>query len=224
MAMKPKIPKENRDLIRYSRRRRLAQLTGYAAFVAAFALGANAYNASHQTYPPEQQLLGWRLVLWMAVAVVAGFFLFRMWRLFTLRALSGRILSSKLSHGYVSSDDPGMSSRVDYEFRLRSALTVEDECGRRHAIRFEQKNGFYLYYYPETRLARFSGLPYPLCDPKTACRPQRSRGAGEDDPHDDLSNGHICVACGLLNRSLEQPCARCGLSLIDPEKIWGDDG
>ena len=221
-GLKARIPERNRDLLRYVRRRRLAQLTGYVAFVAAFALGANAYNASHQTYPPEKQLLGWRLALWMLAALLIGFFLFRLWRFFTRCTVEGRILHAGLSHGYVPSDDPGAANAVSYDFRVHSYLTVEDEKGKRHRLRFEQKPGFYLYYYPGTRLCRFAGLAYPLCDPRSACRPERRRRAGEGDPHDDLSGGSICVACGLLNRSSEQVCGRCGLSLIDPAEVWKD--
>lgn len=220
--MKLRIPERNRDVRRYVLRRRVLQLLGYALLVLAFGLGACGYNQAHQTYPPEKRILGWRLAVWMLAAVLLGFLLLRVWRIFTLRTVEGTIERSRLSHTYTSSSDPGVTSPVNYDFRLHSTLTLRDGKGRRRYLSFEQKPGFYLYYYPGTHCCRLSGLPYPICDPARRASPERRHTEGARDPFDDLSGGYVCVACGLLNPSAEGYCARCGLSIIDPRDLWGD--
>ena len=221
--MKRGIPKKNRDLSVYVWRRRILQLLGYALWLTAFWLGARAYNDSHQTYPANQRIVGWRLAVWMGAAVVIGFLLFRIWRWFSGRGLEGEIVKSGLSHSYTSSADPGAGSSVSYDFRAHTYLVIRDKRGRLHRLRFEQKSGFYLYYYPGTYVRKFAGLPYPVRDPMRICRPS-GNGVGLGDPHDDLSRGYLCVACGSLNNhSLDEPCGRCGHSLIDPAEVsFGD--
>jgi len=221
--MRLRIPKRYRDLRRYVLTRRLAKLLGYFLWIAAFFLSALAYNDAHQTYPPEERLLGWRLALWLAVGVVSGFAVLRVWKLFTGRTVVGVILRSGLLHSYTSSEDPGAMKGADYDFRVRSALTVDTGRGRPKRLRFEQKPGFYLYYYPGTRLCRFGGLPYPVCDPVGSPRPRRNPVHGSSDAFDDPSGGCVCVACGLMNHRTNVPCANCGLTVIDPAEVFGGD-
>ena len=218
MAMKQGIPSNNRDLRRYVARNLVLRLMGYVVWIAAFWLGAQGYNDSHQTNPPEQRIVGWRMAVWMMAAAAIGFFLFRLWRLITQRGLEGRIEKSKLSHSYASSADPGAGNSINYDFRMHTYLVIRDKRGRRRRIRFEQKSGFYLYYYPGSYVRRFAGLPYPVRDPR-----QIPMIEGKGDNHDDLSNGYLCVACGNLdNRDLKVPCGRCGYSLIDPAEVAFD--
>ncbi len=221
--MKRRIPEKNRDLRLYVLRRRLLRLTGYALWLAAFGFGAWFYNDSHQTYPPQRRIVGWRLFFWMLAAAVAGFFLFRLWKFFTQRRVEGVVAESGLSHSYTSSADPGAGNSVNYDFRLNTYLVIRDEKGKRHRLRFEQKPGFYLYYYEGTHVCRLSGLPYPVRDPRCVGAPARRRSEGVRDPHDDLSGGYLCAACGNLNnRNLSEPCGLCGLSLVDPAELWQD--
>ena len=159
----------------------------------------------------------------MLAAILLGIVIFRLWKLFTERPLAGRIVSSGLSRGYTSSVDPGMGNSVDYEFRLHTYLTIETPRGKRR-LRFEQKEGFYLYYYPGTYVCRLGGLPYPIRDPKRSCAPEGRKRRGGEACHDDLSEGYLCAACGYLNnRSPSVPCGRCGHSLIDPETLFRED-
>ncbi len=217
--MKPRIPKENKDLRRYAARRKILQISAYATWIAAFLISALAYNAAHTTYPPARLILGWRLALWLGAGILIGFVLFRVWRLFTLRAMEGRVERSGLSHSYEASADPGAASPVSYDFRLNTYLVIRTPKGKRRRIRFEQKPGFYLYYYEGSYLCRLSGLPYPVCDPARRCRPER-RVKGAEDPHDDPSNGYVCVACGRFSKTLSAPCPKCGHSLIDPAALF----
>ena len=221
--MKRKLPSRNRDLKIYVLRRRMLQLAGFAIWLTTFGLSAWLYNDAHQTYPPQRRIVGWRLVLWMTVAAVIGFFLFRLWKLFTQRGFEGTVIRSGLSHSYTPSGDPGAGSSINYDFRLNTYLLIRTEKGKKRRIRFEQKPGFYLYYYPGTHLCGFSGLPYPIRDPHRACAPQSEPTAAKTErSHDDLSGGYLCVACGLLNRELAAPCDRCGHSLVDPKELWMD--
>ena len=221
MGMRRRLPEKNRDLKRYVLRRRALQVIGYLIWLGMFGVGAWLYNDSHQTYPPHRRIVGWRLAVWMLVAAVVGFFLFRIWRFFTLRNLEGVVVHSGLSHSYTSSADPGAANPLDYDFRLNTYLVIRDAKGRKHRIRFEQKPGFYLYYYAGTHVCRFSGLPYPIRNPRRSCAPER--GLEKKHSHDDLSAGVLCVACGNLNnRDCNQPCGRCGHSLIQAEDVWND--
>ncbi len=222
--MRIRIPKENGDLRRYVLRRRCLQMFGYLLWTAALVYGAIAYNAAHATYPPHRLILGWKLAVWIAAVLVSGFFLFRVPGMIKGRGFVGTIKRSSLAHSYTHSADPGAADPVDYDFRLHTSLVVQTEQGKRRRVRFEQKPGFYLYYYEGTRICKLSGLPYPLRDPASVT----STEDGNRKTHgDDLSGGHLCVACGRLNRHLEQPCTGCGLSLIDPCVLFEkkqDDG
>ena len=63
-----RIPKQNRDLRRFVLRRDLKGLLLWLLWVLLWGTGAWAYNANHATYPPERQILGWRLALWLLVS------------------------------------------------------------------------------------------------------------------------------------------------------------
>jgi len=224
--MRCRIPRSNRDVIRFVRGRKLRRLVGYALWLLLFAFSAWFYNDSHQTYPPEKRMVGWRLALLMLVAAVTGLFIFQIWKFFFRRTVEGRILEAELSHTYTTSEDPREVKVLNYDFREHTYLVIQTDKGKKRRIRFEQKTGFYLYYYPGSHICRFSELPYPICDPARRCCPE-----GEDTyvtrvtrrHHDDLSNGRMCVACGFLNRG-DQICDKCGLSLIDPSEVWsGED-
>lgn len=219
--MKPIIPKRNRDLRRYVIRHRCLRLAGYLLWLFAFLFGALAYNNAHQTYPPNRLILGWKLLVWMLIALLLGFFLFRIWKLFTDRSFEGIIERSSLSHTYTPSEDPGTVRPMSYDFRLNTRLLVRTAEGKKRYIRFEQKPGFYIYYYEGSRICHFSGLPYPICNPENHPKPPR-RAEGAENPFDDLSGGYLCAACGRMNSDSAGVCAGCMHSLIDPKDIWKD--
>lgn len=215
--MKRKLPPRNRDLKRYALRRKLLRVLGYTLWIAGFAFGAWYYNSIHQASNAYRRIVGWKLALWMLAAVLLGFFIFRIQKLFTQRHLEGTVVESGLSHSYTPSADPGVGNRLNYDFRVNTYLIVRTDRGKRRRIRFEQKAGFYLYYYPKTRLCRFSGLPYPIADPSSSYNGAQHKKRH----HDDLSDGYLCVACGFLNNhDLSLPCGACGHSLIDPSEVW----
>jgi hypothetical protein len=96
------------------------------------------------------------------------------------------------------------SSKIDFDFRTNTALRICLANGRKKRLRFEQKNGFYYYYYEGNEILRFHGLPYPLnLDPKA--------------PH-----GYLCVVCGRIHKSLQPLCDACELPLIDPAELAKD--
>ena len=196
-----RIPKENRDLLWYVLRRDAFRLFGFAVWVGALLLGAISYNNNHKTYPPERLMIGWKLWLWIALAVLTGFFLFRVWKFFTDRPFRGVIESNGNSRSYSASQDPGATSGASYEFRLNTSLRVRSQDGKLHRIRFEQKNGFYSYYHEGNEIAHFHGLPYPL---------------NLDSKHE---NGWVCVACGTWYKAKIDRCDHCHHTLIDPDKL-----
>lgn len=194
-----KIPFQNRDLVRYVRRRDALRLIGYALWVALLIGGALSYNHNHQTYPDYRRMVGWRMAIWVLAAVASGFLIFRIWRFFTDRTFSGTIVTSALSRSYSASNDPGQGA--DYDFRLNTYLKVRTDQGKLRRIRFEQKPGFYLYYHEGNRVTHFHGLPYPV----------------NTDP--DASHGCVCSACGTHSKALVDRCPVCDHSIIDPKNI-----
>jgi hypothetical protein len=138
--------------------------------------------------------------------------------------MEGVILEAGIARGYTSSRDPGASNPVDYDFREYTRLVIQTPNGKRRRIRFEQKPGFYLYYYPGTYVCRLPVFPYPLRDPQRSGEPPRGESRLGEKANDDLSGGYLCIACGSLNnRSLSEPCGRCGHSLVDPKEFWKHD-
>lgn len=194
-----RIPKTNRDLTWYILRRDLLRILGFLLWVGALYLGVRSYNTKHHYYPAYRLILGWRLALFLAIAVVSGILIFRMWRLFTDRTFAGVIETSSLSHSYNASSDPGKGG--DYDFRLNTVLTVRTVDGKMRRIRFEQKKGFYQYYHEGNRILHLHGLPYPVnLDTKA-------------------KNGCVCSACGTHFEKPTSHCDTCRHSLIDPHEL-----
>ena len=200
-----RIPKQNRDLWRFVLRRDLKSLFLWAVWVLLWGGGALAYNANHTTYPPERQILGWRLALWLLAGATVGFFLFRLSRVFFQRTRSGVLISSGLSRDYAPSQDPG-KGRLSYDYRLNKVLHLRRPNGKRLRVRIEEKPGSYVYYREGDRLVRLHGLPYPL-----------NLDAREEQ-------GTLCVACGCVHKTKVPLCVSCGLSLIDVELLREKDG
>ena len=195
------IPKNNKDLRRFALRRDCLRVAGALLWTLVWIGGAVAYNQNHQTYPDYRRMVGWRMVLWVALATVSGILLFRLWKLFTDRSCVGTVVLWKLSHTYDASPDPGVSNRMDYDFRINTALVLLKPNGKRKRLRFEQKNGFYLYYHEGERVAKLHGLPYPI----------------NLDPY--AKNGCVCSACGTWRKEKAPHCEACGMSLIDPKDL-----
>ena len=199
-----RIPKKNRDLRRYVLKKDIRRIAFYILWMGLWYLGAFLYNYNHQKYPPERQMLGFKLFLWMLASAVIGFFLFRIWSLFTDRSYCAVIIRSGLSQTYEGSKDPGLHNAADYDFRLNTALQLEKEgSGKKKNLHFEQKLGFYFYYYEETRIVKLHGLPYPIAI---------------DHIHPD-AKPRVCVACGLMATEHTDRCAACFHSLIDPGEL-----
>lgn len=199
---RPAIPARNRDLRRLVLRRRLTRIGIYLLWLFLLTVGFLQFNAAHERHP----LAPWQIALWLGGGAVLGFFLFRVWRLFTDRSCIGVISYSGLSHGI----------RGD-EFRLNTALRLTDaSTGKRRRLRFEQKNGFYLLYHEGVRICKFSALPFPLPDPRTVPSPDPAGANGPDDP----AAGAFCVVCGRVNPSDAAECEVCHHSLIRPEDLF----
>ena len=195
----PRIPRKNRDLKLYVLRRDLFRVLGYILWVFALYMGAWSYNYNHPNYPHYRLIVGWKMAIWILFAVISGFLLFRIWKLFCDCTFSGIIEVASLSRSYSSSNDPGKGN--DYDFRLNTYLTVRTESGKKRRIRFEQKPGFYLYYHEGNRVTHLHGLPYPVNTDPTA-------------PH-----GYVCSACGAHHERFADRCHTCNHSLIDPQEI-----
>ena len=199
-----RIPKKNRDLRRYVLFKTLRKLFLYALWLTVWYLGAYAYNQSHTKYPPERLMLGWKLLFWMAVSALIGFFLFRIHTCFTDRSYRAVITVSGLSQSYEASRDPGLGNAIDYDFRLNTSLRIKKTGRRKQSrIHFEQKPGFYFYYYENTEIVKLHGLPYPI-----AVSGQHPRAPKR-----------ICAACGQIALDTESHCQVCSHSLIDPADL-----
>ena len=196
-----RIPSKNTDLRRYVLRRDILRIVGWLSWNVLLIGGAIVYNYNHQTYPPERRIVGWRMMLWVALAVVSGILIFRLWRLFTDRAYVGTIVTSELSYTYAASPDPGTMNGVDYDFRTNTAIRLQLHNGKLQRLRFEQKSGFYFYYHEGERVAKLRGLPYPV----------------NLDP--EAKYGHVCSACGAWRQNAPPHCEVCGFSLIDPHDL-----
>lgn len=196
-----KIPKQYKDLRRHVLWRDVRKLLGYVAWVLFFLLNALLYNYNHQTYSPDRLLAGWRMILFMAIVVIAGIFVFRMWTFFTDRTYTGTIHTAGLSHSYSPPDEPYGIKAANYDFRTNTKLTVMTDKQKKHRLRFEQKQGSYWYYNEGERIVHFHGLPYPL-NLDTAA------------PH-----GYICLACGRVHKEYQPECEFCFLALVDPKEV-----
>ena len=198
------IPQKHRDLRRLTAKRIILRIAGYLFWILLWYSGADVYNQNHMTYPPERRMVGWRLAIWMSIAMLTGILLFRMWKLITDRTLCGVIEYSGLSHGYTPSEDKSLLQGGNYDFRLHTVLVIRTPNGKRRRIRFEQKNGFYLYYHEGNEILRFRGLPYPL----------------NTDPN--AENGHVCSMCGFWSKDRIEHCPACYYSVISPDEISKD--
>ena len=201
-----RIPKKYTALRRLVLRNDIKRILLWVLWMTLCVAGALSYNYNHQTYPPERRMVGWRMVLWILATALLGFFFLRLWEFITQRTLRGKIDKSGLSYSYTPSATPvgkGVS-RFDFDFRTNTAIHVRLSNGRRKRLRFEQKNGFYHYYYEGNEILRFHGLPYPLNLDPTA-------------PH-----GYLCVACGRIHKQLQSECDACGLPLIDPKDVTAE--
>lgn len=196
-----RIPRQNRDLKRYVILRDLRRAFLYLLWIAAWFGGALSYNANHQTYPDHRRMVGWRLWLWMLIAAVSGIILFRMWRFFTDRTFTGTILKTGLSRSYTTSDDPSAAGNTDYDFRLNTSLTVLLDNGKKKRLRFEQKRGFYHYYYEGKQIVHFHGLTYPI------------------NLDTEGADGYVCAACGTWSEKLNTHCDICHHTMIDPKEL-----
>lgn len=195
-----RLPQKNRDLQRLARQRDVMRVLGCLLWIALWVGGAISYNANHQTYPPHRRIIGWKMLLLCLIAAATGFLIFRCWKIFSTRTISGVILSSGISRSYSASSDAGRAG-TDYDFRINTALTIQTDDKKKCRLCFEQKNGFYSYYHEGERIVRFHGLPYPInLDPNA--------------PH-----GYVCAACGFHTDQYVSPCEHCHHTLIDPKDL-----
>ncbi len=197
-----RIPMKNRDLRRYVFKKTFKRCLFFFLWMVVWFGGAMFYNAEHQTYPEERRMTGWRLTLLMFLMFVVGFLLFRMWKIWTERSVCGIIETSDLSHTYTTADSPRCCHAGGYEHRLKKTLRIRTANGSHQRIRFEQKNGSYLYYREGTEVIRFYGLPYPI----------------EIDR--ESFDGYVCVACGRHSDVWTERCVECGFSLVDPRDLF----
>ncbi len=195
-----KLPKQYKKLYRYIYKRNCLRLLGFALWCTALIGGVVAYNNNHKTYPDYRRIIGWKFAVCVLAAVVSGILIFKLWKLMTDRTRVGTVIASGISHTYTGSSDPDGTSN-DYDFRTHTTLRIRLDDGRTRRLRFEQKNGFYLYYHEGERIVKFHGLPYPLNLDRTE------------------AHGRICSACGTHAKKGTVLCDACSLPLIDPNTV-----
>lgn len=196
-----KIPQQYKELRRHVIQRDVRKIVGFVLWMLFFFGNAVLYNANHQTYSESRRLVGWKLLIFLGIAALLGFFLFRMWTFFTDRTYSGTVRRAGLSHSYSPPDEPYAIKSANYDFRTNTRLEVILENKKRRRVRFEQKNGCYWYYNEGEEIVHFHGLPYPINLDPTA-------------PH-----GYICLACGRMHKEYQPKCDFCLLELVDPAKV-----
>ena len=92
-----RIPGRNADVLRYVRKRRARRLLLFGGWIALLTLAAVYFNQTHRA-SVLPQIIGWRLLIWIAFALISGIFFFRIPSLFTDRSFEGEIIRSSLSH------------------------------------------------------------------------------------------------------------------------------
>ena len=192
-----RIPKRNADLCRYVWRRVILRLMGFALWLAMFYAGARSYNQNHRTYSESRLIVGWKIWVWMLIGAVTGILLFRLWRFFTQRPARGRV--ERYATSRTATGGPG-GAENDTDFHLNTVLRVRTRKGRIRRLRFEQKNGFYVYYHEGEYIVKLGGLPYPI-----NLEPSES--------------GYVCAVCGNFARSPSETCPTCRRTIIDPEDL-----
>lgn len=195
----PRIPKRNADLRRYVLRRVILRLTGFALWLVVFYAGARSYNQNHRTYSESRLIIGWKIWVWMLIGAVTGILLFRLWKFFTQRPARGRVERYATSRTYSTGGEAERSGN-DTDFHLNTVLRIRTPKGRVRRLRFEQKNGFYVYYHEGNRIVKLGGLPYPI-----NLEPSES--------------GYVCAVCGSFAKSPEDRCPVCRRTIIDPEDL-----
>ncbi len=199
-----RLPESNKDLRKYVLKKDVRRVVLYLIWMAVWYSGAWFYNYSHQTYPPERQMVSWRLWLWMLASALLGFFVFRIYLFFTDRTYRGVIHYSGLSQTYEASRDPGLGNATDWDFRLNTALQVRIPGQKKlKKVHFEQKIGFYFYYYEGTEIVKLHGLPYPVA-------------VGSYHPH---ARDRVCLACGQVASRECTRCEVCFHTLVDPDTL-----
>lgn len=194
-----KIPNTNQDLRKYVRKKRFLRLLPFFLWMLLGTVGIVSYQHRNTSFANPTPLGGWKLPILLGILTLSGCFLFRLFPLLRDRTCSGTVISSKLRHDYSASEDPGVTSSVQYDFRVKMSVCIVDTKSKKHRIRFEQKDGFYAYYEVGTQLVHFSGLPYPI--------------------RTDENNGYLCVACGTVHPMFSNTCEQCGHSLIHPKDL-----
>jgi hypothetical protein len=195
------IPKENRDLRIYVLKKDLLRLIGFATWMALWYAATEFYNNSHQSYTIAGRLEGKRFWFWIGAAALIGFFMFRMWKLVTDVPFRGTVKENGNSRTYSGSEDPGATSRLDYDFRIKTRLKIKGRWGLPRRIRFEQKDGFFSYYHEGEQIVHLHGLPYPINLDPTG------------------KHGYVCAACGTWHQEKTKHCTVCRHTMIDPTKL-----
>ena len=196
-----RIPKRNRDLRRYVFFKDARRILLYVLWLTLWTVSVILFNQNRQTYPDEKRLTGWRAVALFAAVIIIGFVAFRIYKFFTERTVYGKVIFSGLHHDYTHSEDPGSFNTMKYDFRLKTALTVETANGKKRKLRFEQKIGSYYAYRTGEEILRFHGLSYPI------------------NVNHQKGHGYVCVACGRFHQNWQEKCAVCELSLIHPDDL-----
>ena len=223
-----RLPDRNADLLRYVRRRRAFKILLFAAWFAFLTLALLYFNRTHR-YSVQSPIAGWRLWVWIGFSLLSGFVLFGMFRTFFDRSFEGEILRSSLSHSYSTSQDANAPA-ASYNYRLDTVLRVRTPDGKIRKLRFEQKPGFFFYYYEGNYIRYFSGLPYPIADPKRMQAAEVQKWSADEDTTGDENplpkrnahkNAYLCAACGHFYPTPTR-CENCGHSLIDPKDIFDE--
>ncbi len=195
-----KIQSRSRGLSRYAFMTNFKRIAFYILYIALWIAGYEFYLM----YPINKPFAWWLILIFAALVLISGWFIFKMTDFVRERSLTGRIKSMSISRTY--GRGVTREGRFKIDFHTYRILNVTDEKGRLRKLKFQLfDDGYDLYYREGGEIAYFRGTKYPVCFDA------------------DEKSGDICVACGVRNypeirdgRRSERPthCASCGKSLI----------
>lgn len=213
---KYKIPNKNKDLRRYAVWRNLKYVLGFVTYVALMAAAFLFFlNGRNEDLDP----LHWCVyIIYPAVVLVSGWFIFRMTRFFTDKSFSGKIESMSFSRDFGRGIN--RRGRFSFDYHTYRTVVVRDGKGRKRRARVTLFDDGYDGYFKEGRtLVNYRGLNYPVCL------------ESEDE------GAHICTVCGVRTYYKEGKmkdgesvpetvdglmiCRACGHTLINFES-YGD--
>ena len=171
-----KIPEKNKDLRKYALWKNLKYLLGYLAYITVMAAAFIFFlNGRHEDAEPLHWIV---YVIYPAVILVSGWFIFFMTRFVSDKSLSGEIVEMAFLRDFGRGINREAKFSLDDHTYVK--MWVKDGKGKRRRVKATLFDDGYDGYYKEGRtLIKFRGLNYPIC------------------PESEAEGAHLCAVCGV---------------------------